>query len=85
MGAGSAGAVVAARLSEDPDVHVLLVEAGPAQEDSPSVAVPGLAGNLEHSNENWAYLTEPQKHACFAMHEHVRYYDTLLIVIKSVL
>src|SRR5882724_2504547 len=39
VGAGTAGCVVAARLTEDPDVRVLLLESGPADEN-PLIPIP---------------------------------------------
>lgn len=61
VGAGSAGCVLAARLSEDPDVRVCLVEAGPADSD-PNVHVPLYTGKLMRSRYDWDYDThdEPQ-------------------------
>jgi choline dehydrogenase len=47
VGAGSSGAVVAARASEDPDRTVLLVEAGPDYPD-----LEGLPGDLRHGGDN---------------------------------
>jgi choline dehydrogenase len=61
VGSGSAGAVVAARLSEDPDVSVTLLEAGPA-DSSLMIAMPAAVGMLIASGRyNWNYVTEPQQ------------------------
>ncbi|MCB1497941.1 MAG: choline dehydrogenase [Bauldia sp.] len=60
IGAGSAGCVVANRLSADPDRKVLLLEAG-GKDSHPLVRLPMLMGKLMHSGiYNWAYHTEPE-------------------------
>jgi choline dehydrogenase len=59
VGAGSAGCVIAARLSEDPSVSVLLVEAGPA-DVAPEIDVPILAPKLLNGPHDWSYRTEPE-------------------------
>ncbi|MGV1008395.1 MAG: GMC family oxidoreductase [Dermatophilaceae bacterium] len=59
IGGGSAGCVLAARLSEDLDVTVLLLEAGPS-ERRPEVAVPLLFPRLFGTRRDWGYRTEPQ-------------------------
>ena len=60
VGAGSAGCVLANRLSADPTVSVCLLEAGP-QDWSPLVHAPaGVAAILPTRHVNWAFDTVPQ-------------------------
>ena len=60
-GAGSAGATLAGRLSEDPDVSVLLLEAGGTDRHW-TVRVPAMAViNMTTKKRNWAFETVPQK------------------------
>ena len=59
VGAGSAGCILAARLSEDPANSVLLLEAGPAEENF-AMRAPALFYVLQRSRFDWAYRTEPQ-------------------------
>jgi choline dehydrogenase len=61
IGAGSAGCVLANRLSEDPDVTVLLLEAG-GPDNRREFQVPLLGWSLQQSEADWAYQTEPQNH-----------------------
>jgi choline dehydrogenase len=62
VGAGTAGCVLAARLSEDPAVRVCVVEAGP-RDTHPFIQVPALVGAAIGTKEiNWRFTTEPQPH-----------------------
>ena len=72
MGAGSAGAVLAARLSEESGVRVLVLEAGDDDCDSPLIDIPMAASNLWHKDVDWGYHTVPQKHAGLASTDKVR-------------
>ncbi|KAK6640560.1 hypothetical protein RUM44_012256 [Polyplax serrata] len=65
VGAGSAGAVVASRLSEIPEWKVLLLEAGPDENEISDV--PALAAFLQLSRIDWQYKTEPTGRACLGM------------------
>jgi len=58
VGAGSAGSVVANRLTENPDWKVLLVEAG--GDETEISDVPALAAYLQLGRMDWKYKTEPQ-------------------------
>ncbi|HTA64640.1 MAG TPA: GMC family oxidoreductase N-terminal domain-containing protein, partial [Xanthomonadaceae bacterium] len=59
VGAGSAGCVLANRLSEDPGIKVLLLEAGP-RDWHPFIHMPaGLAKLVGKKGVNWDYNTEP--------------------------
>lgn len=60
VGAGSAGCVLAARLSEDPSVRVGLVEAGPADTSVLIHCPAGLALLAQTGQANWGYETVPQ-------------------------
>jgi choline dehydrogenase len=59
VGAGSAGCVLANRLTEDPAVKVLLIEAG-GRDWSPYIHVPaGFMKMLDHPTLTWGYHAEP--------------------------
>jgi choline dehydrogenase-like flavoprotein len=59
VGAGTAGCVLAARLSEDPDIKVALIEAGGPASD-PAIADPLQWPRLQGSAIDWGYWTVPQ-------------------------
>jgi choline dehydrogenase len=61
IGAGSAGCVLASRLTEDPACRVLLLEAG-GEDDSPLIRTPAFYGQLQDSPCDWADRTTPQAH-----------------------
>ena len=58
VGAGSAGCVLANRLTEDPSCKVLLLEAG--GKGNFLVNIPGAYSVLHRSAVDWAFWTEPQ-------------------------
>ncbi|XP_049881272.1 glucose dehydrogenase [FAD, quinone]-like [Pectinophora gossypiella] len=64
VGAGSAGCVVASRLSEVKQWKVLLLEAGPEQPDV--TLVPALSETLPGSSIDWGYQTQPDPYSCLS-------------------
>jgi choline dehydrogenase-like flavoprotein len=59
VGAGSAGCVLANRLSADPSVRVLLVEAG-GKDRSPNIKIPAAFAKQFHTKLDWDFATEPE-------------------------
>jgi choline dehydrogenase-like flavoprotein len=61
VGAGSAGCVLANRLSEDPSIRVLLLEAG-GKDRSPNITIPLAFAKQFHTKLDWDYYTDPEPH-----------------------
>src|SRR3954447_17471958 len=61
VGAGSAGCVLANRLTEDPSVRVLLLEAG-GRDRSLNIKIPAAFANQFHTKLDWDFATEPEPH-----------------------
>ena len=62
VGSGTAGCVLANRLTEDPDVSVCMIEAGPP-DSSPRIHVPAAVATLLFDEKmSWGYKTVPQQH-----------------------
>jgi len=62
VGAGSAGCVLAGRLSENPSVDVLLLEAGPP-DTADEIRIPAALNLLWQTSYDWGYRTVPQDRA----------------------
>jgi choline dehydrogenase len=60
VGTGSAGSVVASRLSADPSASVVVLEAGPRDKDK-FIHIPAGFAKLFGGDMDWNYVTEPQK------------------------
>ncbi len=71
VGAGSAGCVLAARLSEDPAASVCLVEAGGEVAD-PAIREPAMWPMLEGTDVDWAFRTTPQRGTANRIHAWAR-------------
>jgi pyridoxine 4-oxidase len=71
VGAGSAGCVLAARLSENPSLHVGVLEAGGPATD-PDIAIPSKWPMLAGRDYDWNYRTTPQPNTAHRRHDWPR-------------
>ncbi|CAH1800033.1 unnamed protein product [Owenia fusiformis] len=76
VGAGTAGCVLANRLSADPNVSVLLLEAGEETSflNRWAIQFPVAAITLQRGSFDWKYETVPQKHACVGSNNNVSFW-----------
>lgn len=65
VGAGSAGSVLASRLTEDPNVTVLLIEVG--KPENLLTDIPVIAPYFQLTDYSWPYHMEPQANVCMGM------------------
>ncbi|XP_067121220.1 glucose dehydrogenase [FAD, quinone]-like [Centruroides vittatus] len=68
VGGGTAGAVLANRLSSDSSIRVLLLEAGSVPDEASNI--PFAALSLQHTELDWSYKSVPQNNSCFGLKEN---------------
>ncbi|CAO2658175.1 Nn.00g074350.m01.CDS01 [Neocucurbitaria sp. VM-36] len=56
---GTAGCVIARRLAEDPNVSVLILEAGRPKEDVPASGIPAAVSQILDTEADWKIQSEP--------------------------
>lgn len=60
IGGGTSGLVLAERLSEDPKVRILVLEAGQNLLDDPNIKIPANMSATLGSSADWGFKTTPQ-------------------------
>jgi len=60
LGGGTAGLVVASRLSENPHITVAVIEAGDFERNNPNVTNPSILSLAKNTRVDWEYKGEPQ-------------------------
>ena len=71
IGGGTAGLVLATRLTEDPQVQILVLEAGEDHLEDPKVNVPALWPSLLGSDVDWEFATVPQVSLSLSREEYL--------------
>ncbi|XP_062616581.1 uncharacterized protein LOC134278281 [Saccostrea cucullata] len=74
VGAGTAGCVLANRLSEDLGSSVLIVEAGGSEDEHEMMKVPSMARVLQTTKHDWNFRTVQQKFRCHNKKDRVSEY-----------
>ena len=69
--------MIAARLSEDRDVTVLVLEAGHDDRNEDILNIPSETPKTQRSKFDWEYFTEPQTQACWTLKDKVLIYSFL--------
>ena len=71
VGGGTAGSVLASRLSEVEGIAVLLLEAGEEPNSKNVLEIPAMSSEHQRTFMDWSYKIEPQRHACQAFDNQV--------------
>jgi len=73
VGGGTAGLIVAARLSEDPGLQVAVLESGEDDSSNPNLQTPGLYNSLRNGPLDWGFKsTHPVSFSPLSMHTLLR-------------
>ena len=79
VGGGSAGSVLARRLTDDMGIRVLVLEAGMDDHKIDLINIPLAAHQLTSSHIDWGTMTVPQRHSCRSFTNQVLYHFFIII------